>query len=100
MKQMIILLIVALAATSALAAGRTTQEICTAASEDAWKIMDARQDGVPKALISGFNQDNKVAEYMIIRAYEQPMYSTEKERQRSIEEFADRMLAECYKAQQ
>jgi hypothetical protein len=87
-----------------LASPITAEEMdCKAWHGLAETIMGARQEGValPKMMEtanSGVPAVDEAAKKLLLMAYEQPHYSTPENQKRAIEDFANQVSLECYKA--
>ena len=93
-----LLLTIALAATPAVAKEEATkQDICDAYGKVAEAIMTARQGGVSMSKSMALADDNNLVKSLVIEAYEQPAYSTESVKKKTIRDFADNFLLVCYK---
>ena len=76
--------------------------ICKSHTEFAERVMTFRQEGVSIAEMIELSKDegNDVREYvesLILTAYEQPRYSTERIKQETIENFRDEAYLACAK---
>jgi hypothetical protein len=106
MKNIVLSAVVAastLIATQSIAATNSDNLIvCTAMSELASKIMTHRQSGTPMSvLLTAINnnpQDPKVeklAQAMVIDAYEIPSYNTARSQNRAVLEFENTIMLQC-----
>jgi hypothetical protein len=106
MKNIVLSAVVAvssLVATQSIAATNSDNlSVCTAMSELASKIMTHRQSGTPMSvLLTAINnnpQDPKVeklAQAMVIDAYEIPSYNTARSQNRAVLEFENTIMLQC-----
>ena len=101
----IIALLIAPSATVAANDGVSTQEFCATWGTLASAIMTVRQRGVPMSKVmemetTRFERDGvdfKISNVVIL-AYEQPQWASEKLRAEAVSEFRNEMELLCYKA--
>lgn len=77
--------------------GGWTDENCLQLYSLAEKIMKSRQNGVPMPDVISVFDGNKTMRAITMLAYDEPRYSTEPMKQRTIQVFADSIYAECLK---
>jgi len=75
----------------------TKAQTCKNMHKLAKNIMDSRQQGMAMPDIIETVDGNPLFEYFIESAYDMPRYSTDEMQQRSIEDFANSIYAECWK---
>lgn len=76
-------------------------EVCSRIGELAAKVMELRQQEVPMSNLMKIEVDQSikaVAQAMIIAAYDEPSFSTEQVRKRTVDEFRNARELDCYKA--
>lgn len=75
-----------------------TEDPCPVLGELSGVIMENRQAGTPISKMMSVSPDNDLVTAIILQAYQQPRYSTEKYRQRAIDDFANTVMTACYMA--
>lgn len=91
MKKLIVLLAIVLLATPALSAEKAS---CEDISKVCGQIMDVRQLGMSASVIVKAAPDFKG---IILKAYDTPMYSTEKYKAEAVQKFSNKCYVECEK---
>ena len=76
----------------------TTRSDCDAIADYASALMEGRQVGVSMSESFTIAGDSKFLQNMVIRAYEQPAYSTEKYQDRAVKKFTDEYFLACIKS--
>lgn len=71
--------------------------VCGSVEKLAGVIMENRQSGTSMSHLMKIAKDTKMAEEMIIEAYEQSRFSTESFQKKSIENFKSRWFLKCFK---
>lgn len=74
-----------------------SKTMCKQVSAVAEQIMKARQNGVDMSKLFELTEDNEAAQGMIILAYEQPQYSSDKYQQREVQKFKNGFYLACVK---
>lgn len=83
-------------------------DYCTSLGEMAESTMRMRQAGVPitkavrkyEEVVYSTSAAGKLAQAILIMAYEQPMYSVERNKELAISEFGSGVFVQCLKATQ
>lgn len=94
----LILCIVALSACVGVHAKKPGPEVCDDLYELAFKVMNLRQNGTPVSELIALTGGNKIANAIVIAAYEETQYSTREYQIRANKEFANRVFIECFKS--
>lgn len=77
----------------------SADEICAEMHEAATLIMEMRQEGAPMPQMMQLS-DSDLARAIVQEAYEEPQYHSDGVKARSIQDFANKIAASCYKALQ
>ena len=83
-----------------LAAPAGANEFCGNLADAAGSIMDARQKGVPMHKLMPIINENEARDIMkliVVEAYESPIYSSDKYKDRAISEMSNRVYLTCLK---
>ena len=93
-------LIIAAALTLSLTAFAEEAEldVCDEINNLAQSIMEARQSGVEMRQLIQIVRNNEIADFaipIIIRAYEKPRFSVEKNKQNAIKDFQNEIYLQC-----
>ncbi len=80
------------------AANKVNPEVCNDLQELAFKVMNLRQTGTPPSDLLALTGGNKIANAIVIAAYEELQYSTREYQIRASREFANRVYIECFKS--
>lgn len=80
-------------------AGETqeTQETCTQFQSYAKEVMLTRQDGISMSRVMEIAGDHDALRKIAIEAYERPRYPAGKYRDEAVEDFANKIAAQCYR---
>jgi len=70
---------------------------CEQVEKLAGTIMKARQNGTPMSRLIK-KADSEGIKQLIVMAYEQPRFASEKYQKRAIEKFKNKVYLECYKS--
>jgi len=71
---------------------------CTVIGTLAESIMTGRQNGVPMSRMMEVAADNELVRAIVIAAYDQPRMSVDRNVQRSIADFQNDVMLQCYQA--
>ena len=94
----LILAIALLTSTAVIAEEKTTSlETCQTISELAGSVMEVRQSGASMVEVYKSMSGNELAIDMVVMAYDQPKFSTDKYRAESITSFSDQWFTVCIK---
>lgn len=93
-----VLCVVALAVSVSVHAKKPGPEVCDDLYELAFKVMNLRQNGTPVSELIALTGGNKIANAIVIAAYEETQYSTREYQIRANKEFANRVFIECFKS--
>ena len=92
-------------AASTYAPRSIADDVCAPIEGSARATMEARQSGVPLSTSIGIANNSggtkntkELLTAMVLEAYEQPRYSTERMQQRSVRAFTDDWYLQCLKA--
>jgi hypothetical protein len=92
------LCVVALSVSVGAQAAKLTVKDCEDMQELAYKVMNLRQTGVPASQLIALADGNKIANAIVIAAYEELQYNTREYQIRANKEFANRVYIECFKS--
>ncbi len=104
MKTVITALALLLLAGNAFAEEESDDTYCAAIHDLATTIMDGRQLGV--SITESLNLSNcstnicKIGRSLVLAAYKEPQYSSDKYQQEAISEFANQVALQCYLEQE
>ena len=93
-----ILCVVALSVSVGVHAKKPGPEVCDDLYELAFKVMNLRQTGTPASELLALTGGNKIANAIVIAAYEEMQYNTREYQIRANKEFANRVFIECFKS--
>ncbi len=79
-------------------AKKSGPEVCDDLYELAFKVMNLRQNGTPVSDLIALTGGNRIANAIVIAAYEETQYSTREYQNRASKEFANRVFIECFKS--
>jgi hypothetical protein len=96
------LLLAAVTTTTAAGLEPTPIEFCTGIGNMAGAIMEARQMEIPMSevmtVFSSSTESDQFYREVVIKAYEQPAYSSPEIQQRAVSGFRNAWEVECFKA--
>ena len=72
--------------------------VCKELQVLAYKVMEARQEGVPIEKMLSIIDKNEIIETIVLSAYQQPTFSSYRMREAISNQFADRVYIDCYRA--
>lgn len=83
-----------------LGQSKEAMEVCEEYSESARLIMGARQDGVEIAKVMRLAEkaDDAAIKDIVVRAYSEPRYNTERNKQNSVTDFSNEVYLACITA--
>ncbi len=90
--------VVAMVVSVGVHANKVNPEVCNDLQELAYKVMNLRQTGTPASDLLALTGGNKIANSIVIAAYEETQYSTREYQIRASKEFANRVYIECFKS--
>lgn len=98
MKTKLIAIAISLMFTS-VSYAEDVNEVCGILHETATMVMKMRQEGAPMPQMMQLS-DSDLARAIVQEAYEEPQYHSDEVKARSIQNFANKIAASCYKALQ
>jgi hypothetical protein len=99
MKKLILAAALIAASTSATTANAEEGMDCEAIEALAKQIMIARQNNMPISRLMSVAGGNPGIESMVVRAYDEPRFSTRDYQQNAINDFANEAASTCYQMQ-
>ena len=81
-----------------LTANAASLEFCAMYAETAGKIMTSRQLGASMITVMEIAKDDPLLTEMTKRAYKEPRWSTEENRQKAIQDFTNDFTSQCLEA--
>lgn len=97
MKRIILTALLAAMPFAAQAEQPKAAELCPDIESFASTAMSTRQSGASMSEMMEAASDNEVLQKIVGRAFDTPRFRTESVKQRAIEDFANKIAAQCYR---